>query len=53
VIEKVETHSDVGFAVILLTPDDEGVRGELTWGEGGGRQEAPWRRGAATEPGPQ
>ncbi|QWG20701.1 nucleotide-binding protein [Bradyrhizobium sediminis] len=24
VIEKVEAHSDVGFAVILLTPDDEG-----------------------------
>jgi len=23
-IEKLETHSDVGFAVILLTPDDEG-----------------------------
>lgn len=24
IIEKVEGHSDVGFAVILLTPDDEG-----------------------------
>lgn len=24
VIEKVETHGDVGFAVVLLTPDDEG-----------------------------
>lgn len=24
VIEKVEAHGDVGFAVILLTPDDEG-----------------------------
>lgn len=24
VIEKVEQHSDVGFAVVLLTPDDEG-----------------------------
>ena len=28
VIEKVEAHSDVSFAVVLLTPDDEGnVRG--------------------------
>ena len=28
-IEKVEAHSDVGFAVVLLTPDDEGnLRGE-------------------------
>lgn len=26
VIEKVEAHSDVGFAVVLLTPDDEGCR---------------------------
>jgi predicted nucleotide-binding protein len=26
VIEKVETHRDVGFAVVLLTPDDEGCR---------------------------
>jgi len=25
VIEKIETHSDVGFAVILLTPDDVGA----------------------------
>lgn len=24
IIEKFETHSDVGFAVVLLTPDDEG-----------------------------
>ena len=24
VIEKVEAHRDVGFAVVLLTPDDEG-----------------------------
>lgn len=24
VIEKVETNSDVGFAIVLLTPDDEG-----------------------------
>jgi predicted nucleotide-binding protein len=24
VIEKIEAHSDVGFAVVLLTPDDEG-----------------------------
>lgn len=24
VIEKVEAHSDVGFAVVILTPDDEG-----------------------------
>lgn len=29
VIEKVEANSDVGFAVVLLTPDDEGcVKGE-------------------------
>jgi predicted nucleotide-binding protein len=29
VIEKVEAHSDVGFAVVLLTPDDEGnLKGE-------------------------
>jgi predicted nucleotide-binding protein len=26
VIEKVEDHSDVGFAVVLLTPDDEGCK---------------------------
>ena len=25
VIEKVEAHGDVGFAVVLLTPDDEGA----------------------------
>jgi len=24
IIEKIEAHSDVGFAVVLLTPDDEG-----------------------------
>lgn len=24
IIEKVEAHSDVGFAVVLITPDDEG-----------------------------
>jgi predicted nucleotide-binding protein len=29
VIEKIEEHSDVGFAVILLTPDDDGnLKGE-------------------------
>jgi hypothetical protein len=29
VIEKVEAHGDVGFAVVLLTPDDEGcVKGD-------------------------
>jgi predicted nucleotide-binding protein len=26
VIEKVEAHSEVGFAVVLLTPDDEGCK---------------------------
>jgi Predicted nucleotide-binding protein containing TIR-like domain len=26
VIEKVEAHGDVGFAVVLLTPDDEGCQ---------------------------
>jgi predicted nucleotide-binding protein len=26
VIEKVETHGDVGFVVVLLTPDDEGAK---------------------------
>jgi predicted nucleotide-binding protein len=26
VIEKVEAHSDVGFTVVLLTPDDEGCQ---------------------------
>jgi predicted nucleotide-binding protein len=31
IIEKVEMHSDVGFAVVLLTPDDEGgKRGNST-----------------------
>ncbi len=30
VMEKIEGYSDVGFAVILLTPDDEGnLKGEL------------------------
>jgi predicted nucleotide-binding protein len=24
IIEKVEANSDVGFAIVLLTPDDEG-----------------------------
>lgn len=29
IIEKLEAHSDVGFAVVLLTPDDEGrAKGE-------------------------
>lgn len=29
IIEKLESHSDVGFAVVLLTPDDEGrAKGE-------------------------
>ncbi len=29
IIEKFEHHADVGFAVVLLTPDDEGaLRGE-------------------------
>jgi predicted nucleotide-binding protein len=26
IIEKVEAHGDVGFAVVLLTPDDEGCK---------------------------
>jgi predicted nucleotide-binding protein len=26
VIEKVEIHGDVGFAIVLLTPDDEGAK---------------------------
>jgi predicted nucleotide-binding protein len=26
IIEKVEAHSDVGFAVVLLTPDDKGCK---------------------------
>nr|WP_319514368.1 nucleotide-binding protein [uncultured Cohaesibacter sp.] len=31
VIEKIEAHSDVGFAVVLLTPDDEGgAQGQST-----------------------
>ena len=31
VIEKVEAHGDVGFAIVLLTPDDEGsVKGGKT-----------------------
>ena len=29
IIEKIEAHSDVGFAIVLLTPDDEGrLKGE-------------------------
>ncbi len=32
IIEKVERHSDVGFAVVLLTPDDEGrLCGDESW----------------------
>lgn len=32
IIEKVEAYADVGFAVVLLTPDDEGrSRGMSTW----------------------
>ncbi|MDD2034238.1 nucleotide-binding protein [Pseudomonas sp. 39167] len=31
IIEKVEAHGDVGFAVVLLTPDDEGsVKGGIS-----------------------
>ncbi|MBX3490503.1 nucleotide-binding protein [Parvibaculum sp.] len=30
VIEKVEAHSDVGFAIILLTPDDVGRAKDMT-----------------------
>jgi predicted nucleotide-binding protein len=26
IIEKIEAHGDVGFAVVLLTPDDEGCK---------------------------
>ena len=26
VIEKIVTHGDVGFAVVLLTPDDDGCK---------------------------
>jgi predicted nucleotide-binding protein len=26
IIEKFEAHADVGFAIVLLTPDDEGGR---------------------------
>jgi predicted nucleotide-binding protein len=26
IIEKIEAHSDVGFAIVLLTPDDTGAR---------------------------
>ena len=26
VIEKIEAHGNVGFAVVLLTPDDEGAK---------------------------
>lgn len=30
IIEKIEAHGDVGFAIVLLTPDDEGCKkGEL------------------------
>lgn len=32
IIEKVEAYADVGFAVVLLTPDDEGrTQGAATW----------------------
>ena len=36
-IEKFESHSDVGFAVVLLPPDDEGA---LQGGEESGRHRA-------------
>ena len=37
IIEKFESHSDVGFAIVLLTPDDEGA---LRDGEESGRHRA-------------
>lgn len=37
IIEKFESHSDVGFAIVLLTPDDEGA---LRGGEKSGRHRA-------------
>ena len=37
IIEKFESHSDVGFAIVLLTPDDEGA---LRGGEKNGRHRA-------------
>ena len=37
IIEKFESHSDVGFAIVLLTPDDEGA---LRGGEESGRHRA-------------
>lgn len=37
IIEKFESHSDVGFAIVLLTPDDEGG---LRGGEKSGRHRA-------------
>ncbi len=41
-IEKVEANSDVGFAVVLLTPDDEGC-------EKGGKSEPRARQNVLLE----
>ena len=39
IIEKFESHSDVGFAIVLLTPDDEGaLRGDEQSGRHRARQ---------------
>ena len=39
IIEKFESHSDVGFAIVLLTPDDEGgLRGDEKSGRHRARQ---------------
>ena len=39
IIEKFESHSDVGFAIVLLTPDDEGgLRGDGKSGRHRARQ---------------